>query len=103
VDVRCAGEVFQPVPWSPDTRFGMPRSFEVYHNNPEYAICNVPPVTMFTAKCFKPSRLCAVYKVQGQSRAERKTCCPLRAVPAFELAISPAIFHSKDLSEKNLT
>jgi hypothetical protein len=27
----------------------------------------------------------------------------LRAVPAFELAISQAIFHSKDLSEENLT
>jgi hypothetical protein len=27
----------------------------------------------------------------------------VRAVPAFELAISQAIFHSKDLSEKNLT
>jgi hypothetical protein len=26
-----------------------------------------------------------------------------RAVPAFELAISQAISHSKDLSEKNLT
>jgi hypothetical protein len=26
----------------------------------------------------------------------------IRAVPAFELAISQAIFHSKDLSEKNL-
>jgi hypothetical protein len=27
----------------------------------------------------------------------------IRAVPAFELATSQPIFHSKDLSEKNLT
>jgi hypothetical protein len=29
-------------------------------------------------------------------------CGCFKAVPAFELAISQAIFHSKDLSEENL-
>ena len=36
-------------------------------NIPQYGIANIPPVVMFNAKIFKPSRLCAVYKVEGLS------------------------------------
>jgi len=61
--VAFADVLFQPVPWSPTTRKGMPQEFERYHGSPEFAIINVPPNFMFQAKIFKPSRLCAVYHV----------------------------------------
>ena len=54
--------LFQPVPWSPSTRKGMPAEIEVFHDDPDYTIINVPPNYMFTAKIFKPSRLCAIFK-----------------------------------------
>ncbi len=59
--VAFADVLFQPVPWSPATRKGMPQ--ERYHGSPEFAIINVPPNFMFQAKIYKPSRLCAVYRV----------------------------------------
>ncbi|BAY75954.1 hypothetical protein NIES25_24030 [Nostoc linckia NIES-25] len=54
--------IFQPVPYSLTTTKGMPTEFEKYHESDEYAIINVPPNFMFTAKIFKPSRLCAIYR-----------------------------------------
>lgn len=56
------GELFQPVPWSVNTKHGMPQEFEKYLDHNKYAIINVPPNFMFKAKIFSPSRLCAVYK-----------------------------------------
>ncbi|MBW4675223.1 MAG: hypothetical protein KME52_14745 [Desmonostoc geniculatum HA4340-LM1] len=53
--------LFQPVPYSLTTTKGMPTEFEKYHESDEYGIINVPPNFMFTAKIFKPSRLCAIY------------------------------------------
>ncbi|KAG5177833.1 hypothetical protein JKP88DRAFT_202156 [Tribonema minus] len=63
------GEIFQPVPYSPNTPHGMPLAFERYLNHDDYVIANVPPVVMFKAKIFKPSRLCAVFRVAGRSAA----------------------------------
>ncbi|BBN09647.1 hypothetical protein MPTK1_4g21480 [Marchantia polymorpha subsp. ruderalis] len=61
-----SGELFQPVPWSPTTKHGMPQEYEKYLEDKEqYAIINVPPNFMFQAKIFKPSRLCAVYQRLG--------------------------------------
>ena len=54
--------LFQPVPYSQHTPKGMPREFEKYHNCEDYIIINVPPNSMFQAKIFKPSRLCAIYR-----------------------------------------
>ncbi|GAB4820722.1 hypothetical protein N2152v2_007768 [Parachlorella kessleri] len=54
--------LFQPVPYSPGTKKGMPAQFERYQEDPGYTIINVPPNFMFQAKVFKPARLCAVYK-----------------------------------------
>ncbi|CAM9347046.1 unnamed protein product [Hapterophycus canaliculatus] len=62
------GEIFQPVPYSQATPQGMPADIEKkYFLNEQYGIANIPPVVMFNAKIFKPSRLCAVYKVGGLS------------------------------------
>lgn len=60
--VEFTGLVFQPVPYSQNTPKGMPSELEAYHNNPEYAIINVPPNFIFKAKILKPSRLCAIYR-----------------------------------------
>ncbi|BDI15720.1 hypothetical protein ANSO36C_15220 [Nostoc cf. commune SO-36] len=54
--------LFQPVPYSLTTTKGMPAEFEHYHESNGYAIINVPPNFMFSAKIFKPSRLCAIYQ-----------------------------------------
>ncbi len=51
-------------------RIGMPKEIEQYYNNPEFAIINVPPQVMFKAKCYKPSRLCAVYRLHGGVRED---------------------------------
>ncbi|MGK7921146.1 MAG: hypothetical protein AB4080_14175 [Trichodesmium sp.] len=55
--------MFQPVPYSQETPKGMPKEFEKYHESSDYIIINVPPNFMFKAKIFKPSRLCAIYKI----------------------------------------
>ena len=55
--------LFQPVPYSKNTPKGMPAEFEIYHNSDNYVIINVPPNFMFKAKIFKPSRLCAIYRI----------------------------------------
>lgn len=57
--------LFQPVPYTLTTPKGMPAEFEQYHESDEYTIINVPPNFMFTAKIFRPSRLCAIYKKNG--------------------------------------
>jgi hypothetical protein len=54
--------LFQPVPYTLNTPKGMPQEFEQYHELDEYTIIIVPPNFMFTAKIFRPSRLCAIYK-----------------------------------------
>ena len=59
--------LFQPVPYSTATPKGMPAEFEQYHNNSDYIIINVPPNFMFKAKIFKPSRLCAIYRISKNS------------------------------------
>eukprot|EP00899_Mesostigma_viride_P028994 jgi/Mesvir1/927/Mv17485-RA.1 len=62
--MEFTGMLFQPVGWTVNTRFGMPQEYEQYHHDKEnYTIINVPPTFMFKAKIFKPSRLCAIYKV----------------------------------------
>ncbi|MEY3869518.1 MAG: hypothetical protein RLZZ338_3409 [Cyanobacteriota bacterium] len=59
--------LFQPVPYCTATPKGMPTEFEPYHNSPDYIIINVPPNFMFKAKIFKPSRLCAIYRILPNS------------------------------------
>lgn len=67
------GSLFQPVPYSPSTPWGMPSDIErKYHLREGYAIVNVPPTIMFKAKIFKPSRLCCVYKINGMGAGERE-------------------------------
>ncbi|CAL5228062.1 g11128 [Coccomyxa viridis] len=61
-ELAFTGMLFQPVPWSMQTKKGMPADFEKYAADPDYVIINTPPNFMFQAKIFKPSRLCAIYK-----------------------------------------
>lgn len=62
-DIHFTKKVFQPVPYSQQTPKGMPTEFERYHNSDDYIIINIPPNFMFQAKIFKPSRLCAIYRI----------------------------------------
>ncbi|GAQ79319.1 hypothetical protein KFL_000280240 [Klebsormidium nitens] len=58
-----SGMLFQPVPWSVNTKFGMPQEYEKYLQDKEnYVVLNVPPNYMFQAKIFRPSRLCAIFQ-----------------------------------------
>lgn len=43
----------------------MPAQFEAFYENPQFAICHVPPPAMFKARIFKPPRLCAVFEIAG--------------------------------------
>lgn len=61
------GLLFQPVPYSPGTKKGMPQEFEKYHDSSDYTVINVPPNYMFQAKIFKPARLCAIFKHASSS------------------------------------
>ena len=60
--LEYTGILFQPVPWSVQTKKGMPVEYEKYLEDPQYVFINVPPNYMFKAKIFKPSRLCAIFK-----------------------------------------
>ena len=57
-----AGMLFQPVPWSVNTKRGCPPQYEQFLDSPSHVIINVPPNFMFQSKIFKPSRLCTIYK-----------------------------------------
>ena len=61
-ELQFTGHLFQPVPWTPTSKRGMPQEYEQYHESPDYFIINVPPNFMFQSKIFKPSRLCAIYQ-----------------------------------------
>lgn len=64
------GILFQPVPYSKSTPRGMPADVEPYAADGHYMIINVPPKVMFDARCFKPPRLCAVFKRIGVSEED---------------------------------
>jgi hypothetical protein len=64
------GVMFQPVPYSPGTPRGMPRELEHFVEDVNYVLINIPPHFMFKARCFKPSRLCAIFKRIGVSQSE---------------------------------
>lgn len=61
--IEFAQLIFQPVPYSTQTPKGMPAEFEKYYDSDEHIIINVPPNFMFKAKIFKPSRLCAIFRL----------------------------------------
>lgn len=66
--VSFTGNLFQPVPWSPTTKHGMPQEFESFlHDKENFVIINVPPNFMFKAQIFKPSRLCAIYQIENDA------------------------------------
>jgi hypothetical protein len=44
------GRLFQPVPWSPNTRLGMPKELEQFHADPDYVFINVPPNFMLKVR-----------------------------------------------------
>mmetsp|Transcript_11129 Transcript_11129/g.13757 ORF Transcript_11129/g.13757 Transcript_11129/m.13757 type:complete len:185 (+) Transcript_11129:3-557(+) len=61
---QYTGLLFEPKPYSVETPHGCPSELETYLEDSRYIIVNIPPVVMFKAKCFKPSKLCAIYKLE---------------------------------------
>lgn len=57
------GDLFQPVPYSANTPLGMPRDMERYARDADFVVINIPATTMFEARCSKPARLAAVFKL----------------------------------------
>ena len=49
-EVTFTGMLFQPVPWSMQTKKGMPADFEKYAADAEYVIINTPPNFMFQVR-----------------------------------------------------
>mmetsp|Transcript_12980 Transcript_12980/g.39278 ORF Transcript_12980/g.39278 Transcript_12980/m.39278 type:complete len:178 (-) Transcript_12980:313-846(-) len=60
--LKYTGMLFQPTPWSINSKKGMPKEYEQYLEDSRYVFINIPPNFMFQAKIFKPSRLCAIYE-----------------------------------------
>lgn len=54
IEVTFTGMLFQPVPWSMQTKKGMPAEFEKYSADPDYIIINTPPNFMFQVECVIP-------------------------------------------------
>ena len=45
----------------------MPADLSHHLDDPHSVVINVPPPFMFKARCFKPARLCAIYRRTGIS------------------------------------
>mmetsp|Transcript_10319 Transcript_10319/g.41758 ORF Transcript_10319/g.41758 Transcript_10319/m.41758 type:complete len:213 (-) Transcript_10319:1855-2493(-) len=71
---------FEPRPYSAAEPRGVPASYERYLDDDRYIVVNVPPVVMFKAKCFKPSKLCAVYELHGGRRSAEVAYRPASTV-----------------------
>lgn len=89
-----SGILFEPKAYTDDTPRGMPRDLETYLDSADHVVVNVPPVYMFRAKCFKPSRLCAIFEVAGgadrtptNSKAAEVTRSPTAYVPAYDATV----------------
>eukprot|EP00188_Purpureofilum_apyrenoidigerum_P001359 Plantae.Rhodophyta-Purpureofilum_apyrenoidigerum.ctg17368.p1 GENE.Plantae.Rhodophyta-Purpureofilum_apyrenoidigerum.ctg17368~~Plantae.Rhodophyta-Purpureofilum_apyrenoidigerum.ctg17368.p1 ORF type:complete len:174 (-),score=27.50 Plantae.Rhodophyta-Purpureofilum_apyrenoidigerum.ctg17368:22-543(-) len=65
--LEYTGMLFQPRAYSKDTPRGVPREFEPFLDDRTYAIIHVTQLMLFQAGCFKPSRLCAIFKVDRQN------------------------------------
>mmetsp|Transcript_32464 Transcript_32464/g.103512 ORF Transcript_32464/g.103512 Transcript_32464/m.103512 type:complete len:130 (+) Transcript_32464:183-572(+) len=58
-----AGITFEPRPYSEAELRGVPRNLERYLDDRKFIVVHVPPTVMFKAKCFSPSKLCAIYEL----------------------------------------
>ena len=50
MQVEFTGVIFQPVPWSPNTKRGLPRDMEHYLDAPGHVCINIPPNFMFQVR-----------------------------------------------------
>lgn len=76
-----------PPPLPPPLPTGMPADLSHHLDDPHSVVINVPPPFMFAARCFKPPRLCAIYRRSGISEAAlaafaRKAAAPPSEEPA---------------------
>ncbi|GBF99986.1 hypothetical protein Rsub_12713 [Raphidocelis subcapitata] len=61
--LRFTGALFQPIPWSPTSRYGMPQEFEVYRDKSRYMIVQIPGKMILDAMVKGIPRICAVLEI----------------------------------------
>ncbi len=66
-EVVFTGMLFQPVPWSMQTKKGMPAEYEKYAADPDYVIINTPPNFMFKVNRFMPPFACSLPSLRYRS------------------------------------
>lgn len=76
-ELTYTGILFQPVPWSMQTKKGMPAEFEKYVADPDYVIINTPPNFMFQVHCLAALCLLAIRKLYGLAYWELCMICML--------------------------
>lgn len=61
-------KIFEPVPWSPATKKGMPPEYEAFAEDKEnYIVINVPAPVTFKANVLG-KRCCAIYRIIGDAK-----------------------------------
>lgn len=90
------GDLFQPIPYSVATPRGMPADIEAYSRDPNFTIINIPPTVMFEARCFKPSRLCAVFRLYGVSASQVEAHAEQERRRDAEIQLRAETSHAKD-------
>ena len=73
-ELSFTGMLFQPVPWSMQTKKGMPAEFEKYAADPDYVIINTPPNFMFQVRRY----MHPICMSTGSSEIRNLMCCVKR-------------------------
>ena len=69
------GMLFQPVPWSMQTKKGMPADFEKYAADAEYVIINTPPNFMFQVRTIVCQSAVAPSSMLLRVQSLPQACC----------------------------
>lgn len=94
--VRYVDVIFEPKPYSEDMPRGVPADLETYLDSESHVVVNVPPLVMFKAKCFKPSKLCAVYELLGGKRPSDVTYSQPTTAVGGAIGLADFDFGSED-------
>ncbi len=74
-ELAFTGMLFQPVPWSMQTKKGMPADFEKYAADPDYVFINTPPNFMFQVSSAQHSIALRASIEDGESQLQDQAQC----------------------------
>ena len=80
------GMLFQPVPWSMQTKKGMPADFEKYAADAEYVIINTPPNFMFQVRIIICQSAMAPSSMLLRLQFVPQACCSMSAHAMYMLS-----------------